>query len=546
MRNRIKKLLALVLCLAVLLSGCGGIDVGGFFDALGAASGVTGGGSLKEALSGVRIIPYSEMEYTRPDMDAMEALLENVREASSKGDLEKTLDGIYEIYDAYDRFYTAYNLADIRYSGDLTSAKWEAEYQFCGAASGQADGVLEELYRTLAASPLSETLEGEDYFGVGFFDGYRGESTYSDAFLALLEEESALVSRYYQLSGEEPASKEGYDSWWNETAQVLVDLIQVRQREAASQGYDSYVDFAWDFCYDRDYTPETAESYLKELRETLTPLYRQLAMTDIWDAAGRYASEESTLDYLRTAAESMGGRILDAFRLMETAELYDISYGENKYNSSFEVYLTSYAEPFLFMNPELSRYDSLTIAHEFGHFCSDYVSFGSTVGIDVAEIFSQGMEYLSLCYGGNTRDLTQVKLADSLSIYIEQGCYAAFEQAMYRLTGDDLTPEGLRELYGETALAYGFDSVGYDPGEFVTVTHFYTNPLYVISYVVSNDAAMQLYTLERETPGEGLRRLETHLDTGESFFLAFLESAGLESPFDRLDDVKAFFETEIP
>lgn len=542
---RMRKLLALALCLGVLLSGCGGIDVTGFFGALGAATGISGDGSLggrslKEALAGDRIIPYSQMEYVRPDMEAMEALLENVREASSEENLEKTLDGINEWYEAYDWFYTAYNLADIRYSGDLSSEKWETEYEFCSGAVGQADGMLEELYRILAVSPLADTLEGDDYFGEGFFDGYLGQSVYSEEFLALLEEESGLVGRYYQLTGEEHGEDD--DLWWNETAQVLADLIRVRQQAAACQGYDSYVDFAWDFYYDRDYTPEAAESYLRAIQETLTPLYRQMAMTNVWDGAGRYASADRTFSNLRAAAENMGGRIYDAFRLMEEGELYDISYGENKYNSSFEIYLTSYGEPFLFMNPELSRYDSLTIAHEFGHFCNDYASFGSTVGIDVAEFFSQGMEYLSLCYGDNTQDLARVKLADSLSIYVEQGCYAAFEQEMYRLTGDALSPEGLRELYEKIALSYGFDSVGYDPGEFVTVNHFYTNPLYVISYVVSNDAAMQLYELERETPGEGLRRLERHLDTEESFFLAFLESAGLESPFDRIDDVKAIFE----
>ena len=241
----------------------------------------------------------------------------------------------------------------------------------------------------------------------------------------------------------------------------------------------------------------------------------------------------------------MGGTVLDAFRLMERGELYDISYSENKYNSSFEVYLTSYGEPFLFMNPELTSYDSLTIAHEFGHFCNDYASFGSTVGMDVAEFFSQGMEYLSLCYGDGVRGLAQAKLADSLCVYVEQGCYALFEQEMYRLTGDRLSPEGLRELYEEIALSFGFDSVAFDAGEFVTIPHFFTNPMYIISYVVSNDAAMQLYTLEQESSGAGLSRLESHLDTGESCFLAFLESADLDSPFHRLPEVKAFFEAAL-
>lgn len=544
MRNRMKKLLALFLCMTMLLSGCGGIDVGGFLGALGEATGI-GSVAQKAALPGNQIIPYSEMEYIRPDIDAMEAILDSVREAAQKMDLDGTLDGIYELYDAYDWFYTAYNLADIGYSRDLTSTYWEGEYQYCGAVSGQVDGMLEQLYRILADSPLADTLEGEDYFGSGFFDTYRGESIFSDEFLALLEEESSLISQYYQLSGEMPVYEDGYSDWWTETAQVLVDLIRVRQQEARCQGYDSYVDFAYDFYYDRDYTPEEAEAYFCGIRDTLTPLYRACAASDVWEAAGRYASEEKTFAYLSTAAENMGGMVLDAFRLMEEGELYDISYSENKYNSSFEVYLSSYGEPFLFMNPERTSYDSLTIAHEFGHFCNDYASYGSIVGVDVAEFFSQGMEYLSLCYGSSAQELARVKLADSLSTYVEQGCFALFEQEMYRLADEELSPERLRTLYEETVLGFGFDSVGYEPGEFVSITHFYTNPMYVVSYVVSNDAAMQLYILELNGSGTGLSRLEEHLDTEESYFLAFLESAGLESPFHRLPEVKAFFEAEL-
>lgn len=48
--------------------------------------------------------------------------------------------------------------------------------------------------------------------------------------------------------------------------------------------------------------------------------------------------------------------------LMKTAKLYDTGYGENKYNSSFEQYLTSYQEPFIFMNATLTAYDKLVLA----------------------------------------------------------------------------------------------------------------------------------------------------------------------------------------
>ena len=188
-------------------------------------------------------------------------------------------------------------------------------------------------------------------------------------------------------------------------------------------------------------------------------------------------------------------------------------------------------------------YDHLSLAHEFGHFANDYASFGSSVGTDVSEIFSQGMEYMVLCYGEDTEALTVAKMADSLCTFVEQACFARFEQEMYRLETPSIIT--LCALYQSIAQEYGFDAVGFDPMEFVTITHFYTNPMYLSSYVISNDAALQLYQMELENPGTGLACLNENLDAQEPYFLAFLEQAGLESPFapGRLREVKATFES---
>ena len=55
--------------------------------------------------------------------------------------------------------------------------------------------------------------------------------------------------------------------------------------------------------------------------------------------------------------------------------------------------------------------------------------------------------------------------------------------------------------------------------------------MYVISYVVSNDAAFQLYQREKASEGQGLALYVDSLDTLESTFLAFIQETGLESPF---------------
>jgi len=541
MKVKLIRVFALLLAAALTFSGC---DVSDMAQRLGAFR-----EQVAENAAVNDEITFSQMEYVRPDMEAFQAALEASCEAAGSDDLDTVVDAIWAFYDVYDWFYTYYSLADVHYCMDMSDEYWEEEYYFCVENSASADAALEELYYALAKSPCREQLEGEDYFGEGYFDAYDGENAWDENFTALLEREAELQNRYYDLSGEtggyEYGSEGYYDACAEELAQLLVDLIAVRKEMAEYWGYESYADFAWDFYYYRDYTPDQMESYMAEISRELVSVYRELALTDVWDYSYRRASEPQIMDYVRQAAKAMGGSVWDAFQIMESRELCDISYGENKYSTSFEVYLTCYEVPFVFLCPTLENYDKLTFAHEFGHFCNDYQSYGSSAGVDVLEVFSQGMEYLSLCYTENADALTRVKLADSLSTYVEQAAFGTFEHRMYQL--ENPTVEDLYALYDEVALQFGFESVGYDKRDFITIGHLYTNPLYIDSYVVSNDAAMQIYQLELEEAGAGLAKYEKYLDTQEVWFLSFLDTAGLESPFEpgRLQSVGDLFRQDL-
>lgn len=528
-----RRMIALLLAISLLLSGCGKMDLN----------------TLRSGLTGkAAVVPFESMEYTRPDVAEVEQTYAVLCEAARGTDVDALIDAIYTFYDAYDWFYTCYCLADIHYCADMRDIYWEKEYSYCVENSPQVDALLEDMNYVLAQSPCREELESEEYFGAGYFDGYEGENLWDDAFSALLTREAELIGDYndlYEASLQwEPGTKEYYDAWADDMAQVLVDLIEVRQEIAAYLGYEDYTRFANDFYYYRDYTPEDVETYLLSIRQELVEIYTEVFHSGAWDEAYVFCSEEENFDFLKQMASNMGGTIRQAFQLMEEGNLYDISYGENKYPVSFEVYLTSYYEPYIFLSPDLTQYDKLAFAHEFGHFCNEYACYGSYAGVDVLEFYSLGMEYLAICYGEDTEKLTKLKMADSLSLFVEQAAFADFEQQMYGLTGEDLSVEGLYALYEETALDYGFDIVGYDRREFVDITHFFTNPMYIISYVVSNDAALQLYQLEQAEPGAGLALMEEMLDCQESWFLAFLQEAGLESPFapGRMKQVKETFE----
>lgn len=523
------RLVALVTVCALLLSGCGVLDFAGYFKRLAGLFGP---------------VAFENMEYTRPELSQLDEVLDNCLNSAADGDdLNELVGHITTLNSIFNDFQTNYLLAYIHYSIDLTDTYWETEYNYCAGHSSSVQAAADRLMYALADSELRDELEAEEYFGAGYFDEYDGESLWTEAFTALMEQETALINKYYELSSQalavEMYSEVYYSVYGKQMEDVFVQLIKLRQQIAAEAGFDSYAEFAYDFYYSRDYTPAQTTAYLGDIRTELVPLYTKLDDLDVWEEGNRSCSEAQTYQYVEKMAAAMGGQIDDAFRQMDSSGLYHISYGENKYNASFEVFLPNYMAPFVFMNPTMTSRDKLTFAHEFGHFCNDYASGGTTVGIDVAEFFSQGMEYLSLCYVDGASALVGLKMADSLCVYVEQAAFADFEEQVYRLSAQELTMENIRTLYGKTTDAYGFGEY-VDDRSYVTVGHFFTSPMYVISYVVSNDAAMQLYQMEMAEEGSGLNCYTGNLATEQEGFLAFVKEAGLQSPFDpgRIQAVK--------
>lgn len=529
MNHKALRVLALVLAAALLLAGCELPDL-----LLPTAP---------DESAPFEVVAFSDMTYTRPDVDALVALQERCDDAKLT-DADALMERVYALLDAYDAFYTSYNLAYVHYCQDLTDSYWSAEYRFCADNSATVDAALDALYYALAASPCREELESERYFGADFFDDYEGESIWDEGFLNLMDRETALVNEYYDLSAraaEEQPYFPLYDTDYGDRAeQIFAELVVLRQEIAQYTGYDSYPAFAYDFYYGRDYSPQQSLTYVERIRQELVPLYQEAASSDVWYIGAYSSTEKQTFRYVKTCAQAMGGIVEEAFELLEEAELYDLAYSSNKYNSSFELYMSSYGEPFVFLNPEHTVYDRLTFAHEFGHFANDYACGGSYAGIDVAEVFSQAMEYLSLCYGEDTENLERLKMADCLCTYVEQAAYADFEHRVYALSGDEITPENIRTIYADVCADFSLDVWGVDARGYTTVGHFYTSPMYVISYVVSNDVAFQIYQLERARSGEGLTLYEGALASEDSCLLAFAETIGLESPFadGRLEAVR--------
>lgn len=534
MKKYLLKIVALCVVLCLLLSGCS--YIGQYFSLMGSL--LFGGGYYK----------LEEMEYVRPDMAQLQQVIEeSCTQAADETDFDALVECILNFNSAFDDFYTAQALSMIYYCKDMTDAYWEEEYNFCTENAATLTAGVDRFYRALAASQLREKLESDQYFGADFFDDYEGESIFDDTFTAMLTQEAQLQNDYFAVyagAGEmDYYSEEFMTQYGAQMGEILVELVLLRQQIGQYAGYDSYADFAYEFYHARDFTPAQTNSYLADIRAELVPLYQQLTTAQDLGLTLYACDQQQTFAYVEDMAYEMGGVVLDAFLTMSEYALYDIVPGSNKYNASFEIYIRNYATPYVFLNPSETEYDKLTFAHEFGHFCNDYASNGSMVGVDVAEIFSQGMEYLSLSYGPADENLEKLKLLDCLCVYVEQAAYASFEQQLYEIPACELTVERIDQLYTDVCAGFGLGG----GASYVLITHFYTSPMYVISYVISNDAALQLYQMEQAQEGAGKQCYTENLASMQPNFLAFLEEAGLESPFadGRIQKVKQTLEAVL-
>lgn len=525
MMKRFAKLIAVVLIVALLFTGCNVVAFRQWIQAMG------------QMLMGQQYIPFDQMEYTRPDMKEFRSQLDAcLHGAQEETNAAKLMDKVYEFYDTYTLFYTNYQLANIHYYKDLTDTYWAEEYTYCLENVSEVDAGWSQLLYALADSPLKSELEAESYFGEGYFSAYSGESLWDETFTELINQEMKLQNQYDELCAQaldfSHSSEAFYDGVGLQMEQLLIELVLLRQDIAQYAGYDDYLQFAYEFYYERDYTPAQAMAYVADVQEELVELYLNIP-SDAWAPRYEQWSESETFAYVKNTASAMGGVIESAFTLLEDGGYYDIAYSENKYGASFETYLQYYYVPFVFLSPLGTGADPQTFVHEFGHFCNDYASTGRLCGVDVAEVFSQGMEYLSLFYGDEGEKMEKMMLAGSLTTFVEQAAYASFEHQLYLLDEAELTVDNVRDLYEKTGNAYGFDHWGIDSREYVTLKHFYIAPMYIISYVVSNDAAMQIYQAEDAASGAGLALLEDNLDTEEKTFLAFAKTAGLDDPFEK-------------
>ena len=555
MKKRWISVLACLLAL-LMLAGCG---------LSASAQGLGPGGSEEKS---VEPVPFDEMLYYRPDMGRMDTLMEELQTLlDTSRSYAKVRDKLDECFDWYYSFYTMYRLAEVHSYLDMTDEYYAEEYEWVSENSALVDQAFDKLYYACAGSQMGKKLERR-YFWEGFCEEYADpeDSIYSDEYVALLQEESELLARYRELVAEPTVVWEGkerdiyellgeldgmdyndalrlyYESYNPPLAEIFIELVRVRGAMAEQLGYDSFEQMQYEYYFERDYSPEDAAVYLEQIRDYAVPFYQALSSMGAYGRVWYDEVDEETLfGVLQTAALEIGGDVADAFEFMSDFGLYDISVSTKKAQMSFETYFPDYEEPFVFLGASGDTDDILSFAHEFGHFCDAYVNEGAMYEtIDLAEVYSQGMELLILSRLDDALDeedvenIARIKAIDLADMYVQQAAFAEFETRVYAVDAEELSAGTINDIMLDVSKDYGFYTRGYDWAYslcWIDITHFFESPFYVISYPVSNDLAMQLYALELEEEGAGMDRYMQILHHDYSQIMELVEEGGFESPF---------------
>ena len=553
MKRRAAKLVSLILAL-VMLAGCG-VPGAGLSGRLGELlSQITDTASRERNPEGVM---FSDMRYVRPDTEKLAADIAAVESALESGAPLKQVEELLDVcMDGYDDFSTMYSLVNIYNCKDLRDEYFAAEYEWISGESAEVSRSFDRMYYACAGSPLGAELE-KDYFWAGFCEEYADpdDSYYTDETVALMQRESELVSRYREIVADPTILFEGEERSFNELAkelggaedvttylrylsvlrsyyekyneplaEVYIELMRVRGEMAEAMGFSSCEEMEYVFCFERDYTPRDGAVFVAGVKRELVPIYLWAKESGVlYSVSYAPLSSEALYADMQKVAGSIGRECAQAFSFMSRYGLYDIEPSVYKADTSFQTYLNNYDAPFIFLKPDGTTKDLMTFVHEFGHYTDSYVNLGAEETIDVAEVFSQALEFLSLSHMDgllSSREIARLRegaMIDALDTFIQQAAFAEFE-----------------ELALQAAKDFGFCEDGFElyyQYFWMDITHFFEYPFYVISYPVSLDVAMQIYELELQQPGQGQAKYFEILPRDWDSFMETVEHGGLRSPF---------------
>jgi len=512
-------------------------------------------------------LDYSQMTYQRVELNQVKQVIADVRALlNDKANIDKVEEAFQKATDLFTDVATGYKLLDIKIYQNVNDQESYQERQYVQDLYMTAADELSLLVQDILASPCGGFLKR--HLSAADMTHYTNYKQMPQEAHELANQELILKNQYMAAASQTFTAQYEGKTWDEETlyaalekeditretytavlqaitekknavlGNIYMELVAVRQNIAKAAGYDNYAAYAYKEIYGRDYTPAQLREYFAAVKEAFVPVASTLVslntlnmieQTDSGD--GIYFADYSgdvALDMIEPYIGQMSSELAEAFSYMREHGLYDTEASTTKSEAGFTTILNSYGAPFFFNAASGTIQDFSTAIHEFGHYNHYYWHPAGwndeSVGMDMAEIHSQGMEllfshYYPQVFGEKASQANDYLLA-SLSQAMVSAIYSELELYVYTTQG--VTLSQINQEYSRLLREYSAQG-GVADGAWVSIPHLFVSPCYYISYPVAIGGAFSFWLTAQE---DYFKAVDDYLR-----FAAFPSSISLQDSF---------------
>ena len=418
---------------------------------------------------------FSEMPYSRPDLEDLKRTLSTLTEKLSAAETYAAARQVFLEKEAFERHIsTLGSLAHIRHSIDTRDSFYNDEQKFWNNAMPELQQVQQEWTNALLASPFRSDFSAE-YGDLMFLNAEIELKTFSPAIIPELQKENNLVQEYEKLlaSAQIPFRGGVYtlsqlaafkadaeddlrlEAWkaegeWYRENQPRLDslydqLVHLRDEMGKKLGYGGYIPLGYYRMGRNCYTKDDVEKFREAVKTYLVPV-----ADSIYHKQAERLGKEYPMSFADNALLFRSGNAKPAgnadeivkaglrfyeelspetgrfFHTMVENELLDLLSTEGKEGGGYCTEILDYHVPFIFANFNGTRDDVETVTHEAGHAFAawsniDRVPSSSILpSMEACEVHSMSMEFFAwpwaeLFFGADTRKFLYSHLAGALT-----------------------------------------------------------------------------------------------------------------------------------
>ena len=539
---------------------------------------------------------FSEMPYTRVDMNKVEETYKNLIERAKNAKSGEELFAVHqERYQFMGDVATNMTLAHIRHDIDTADEFYTAENDYYDEVGPLLENYDNMYSKVLFESPHRAYMESK-IGKVPFKNIEIALKAFDEKLIPLMQEENALSSRYTKViaSAKIPFDGEIYNlslmgkfttsndrdvrkRAWKAVSDFFVTvadeldeiydlLVKNRTAQAKMLGYENYVELGYYRMNRNCYDKAMVENFRKQIKEVFVPFAEKLHEerrerlgieklkyydNGIYFLNGNPAPTGTPEEILKAGQDmyrELSPETAEFFDFMMENELFDVLGRKTKRAGGYMTFLPNYKSPFIFANFNGTSGDVDVITHECGHAFQGFVTRNeeirefTDITMETAEIHSMSMEYFTYdwmgkFFGDRKDDYYKMHLADS-AIFVPYGTMVdEFQHHVYE--NPDMTPAERNALWLKLESEYrpylDYEDIPFfsTGGWWQRQLHIYQMPFYYIDYVIASICAMQFKTMMDE---DYKKAWDNYLKlcklSARDFFTNMIKEVGLNSPFE--------------